>query len=174
MNSELIIRTANTDDAESLLSYIMAFQKENCRTVPKLDFIPSLDQEKEWIQSRTGNRGVTIIAQYSEKVVGLIETSLNKSSEFKHNCEFGMSVLQKYRNMGIGRKLLIEFIKWTEAQELMRIELNVFSNNLPAISLYKNFGFVEDGRREKAVKLSNDNFCDLIHMFKWTHQDNSL
>ena len=69
--------------------------------------------------------------------------------------------------MGIGRKLIEHLIKWAQERELMRIELNVFANNYPAIELYKKMGFKEDGRREKAVKLYDNKFCDLIHMFMW-------
>lgn len=167
MISDLKIRTADVNDAESLLSYLGEFKQENCVTVPSIDKLPDLDGEKEWIKARTGNMGVILIAKISDKVVGLIETSIFNSKEFKHNCEFGMSVLKKYRNLGIGRKLLLEFIAWAETRDLMRIELNVFSNNLPAIKLYRDLGFNEDGRREKAVKLINESYCDLIHMVKW-------
>ena len=44
-----------------------------------------------------------------------------------------------------------------------RVELEVLSNNLSAISLYKNFGFLEEGIKRKAFFV-NDDFLDITIM----------
>ena len=98
------IRKANINDAEILLQYLAEFVSEKCNTVPTLKKLPNVEQEKNWIEARIGNKGVVIIAEEDNKVVGLIETVIPQMQEFKHNCEFGMSVLAPYRKRGIGKK----------------------------------------------------------------------
>lgn len=61
-----------------------------------------------------------------------------------------MGVVAEWRGCGIGRKLLVETVAAADAEKLLRIELSVHSDNLPAISLYRDFGFVEEGRKIKA------------------------
>ena len=161
------VRVANIRDAESLLNYLTEFTSEGCITVPILTKLPTIEQEKKWIEARTDNKGILIIAEDDKKVVGLIETVIPKTKEFEHNCEFGMSVLATYRKKGIGKKLLSEFLKWAKTSDLLRVELNVFSINESAIKLYEKYGFSEDGRRVNAVKLKTGKYCDLVHMYKF-------
>ena len=58
-------------------------------------------------------------------------------------------VRKKYRRNGIGEKLLQELINLSMKKNLENIELEVNSNNKPAINLYKKFGFKEVGLRKK-------------------------
>lgn len=50
----------------------------------------------------------------------------------------------------IGKRLLVETVAAADAEKFLRIELSVHSDNLRAISLYRDFGFVEEGRKIKA------------------------
>lgn len=53
------------------------------------------------------------------------------------------------RNLGIGSKLLEEIIKISKSLKAKSITLEVNENNLPAIKLYKKYGFNQVGLRKK-------------------------
>jgi RimJ/RimL family protein N-acetyltransferase len=53
------------------------------------------------------------------------------------------------------------------ASELTRLlRPQVFEDNIPAISLYRKFGFIEEGRKRKAIK-TNNGYKDIILMGKF-------
>jgi RimJ/RimL family protein N-acetyltransferase len=48
------------------------------------------------------------------------------------------------------------------------LNLEVFGNNAPAISLYEKFGFIEEGRKRKAIKTS-ETYNDIILMGRFSN-----
>jgi RimJ/RimL family protein N-acetyltransferase len=158
------IRQATTNDAASILQYLAAFWAAGCNTVIYRSSLPNLQDEINWLAQRDGEYGVVFVAEQDGKIIGLIDTIIPEIDEFKHTCEFGMSVLAAYRNKGIGRRLIQHLLNWANIKHISNVELNVFSNNHAAIALYASLGFVEDGRRKNAVRLQDGTFCDLIHM----------
>lgn len=158
------IRQATTNDAASILQYLAAFWADGCNTVIYRSSLPSLRDETNWLAQRDGEYGVVFVAEQDNIIIGLIDTIIPKIDEFKHTCEFGMSVIAAYRNKGIGRGLIQHLLNWASIRHISNVELNVFSNNHAAIALYASLRFEEDGRRVNAVKLQEGSFCDLIHM----------
>ncbi|MBO0797135.1 MAG: GNAT family N-acetyltransferase, partial [Ktedonobacteraceae bacterium] len=64
----------------------------------------------------------------------------------RHAGEFGISVLRKYWNLGIGGRMLTYLIDWARQSGIIRkINLRVRVDNLPAIHLYEKHGFVREG-----------------------------
>lgn len=57
-----------------------------------------------------------------------------------HVVSLGMGILKPYRGKGYGKKLLKKVIDHAWSQGLKRLELEVFSDNDIAISLYKKMG----------------------------------
>lgn len=64
----------------------------------------------------------------------------------RHAGEIGMAVRDDWQGKGVGTALLQAAIdvadKWLN---LLRLELNVYTDNEPAVRLYKKFGFVVEG-----------------------------
>ena len=168
----MIIRQATVDDAESLLDYLAAFWADGCDTVTYKSSLPNLEQEREWLSKRNGENGIVFVAEQDGRIAGMIDATVPIAEEFRHTCEFGMSVLLQFRKQHIGRRLVQYLLDWAEEGGLWKVELNVFSTNVSAIALYSALGFTEDGRRKNAVKLRDSTFCDLVHMAKYTETAN--
>lgn len=49
-----------------------------------------------------------------------------------------------------------EVIKWCKKNQVEKIELEVFEENTPAIALYKKFGFIEEGRKNRNIKIKDE------------------
>jgi len=60
-----------------------------------------------------------------------------------------IAVLPEYRNKGIGSMLIEKMIEICKCSEIDKMTLEVRKSNIPAINLYKNYGFVEAGVRPK-------------------------
>ncbi len=99
------------------------------------------------------------------KVVGcaLITFGSNKR---KHCADFLVFVKKDFRKKGIGKQLIEHLIKYSRIMKLLRLELGVFSDNKPAILLYKNIGFEVEGVKKKAL-LRNKKYYDEILMVKF-------
>jgi RimJ/RimL family protein N-acetyltransferase len=78
--------------------------------------------------------------------------------------EIGMMVAADWRGRGVGTALVAAAIDWARARGLHKLTLSVFPHNDAAIALYRKFGFVEEGRREKQIRRANGELWDLIEM----------
>lgn len=58
-----------------------------------------------------------------------------------------LAVREKFRHQGTAKRLLQKVIDTSEEKELSFVSLEVRQSNVPAISLYKMFGFTEEGKR---------------------------
>lgn len=83
-------------------------------------------------------------------VVGWCDIVRGRGVHENHLGELGMGLAAEWRGRGIGRKLLTETVAAADAAQFLRIELSVHADNLRAMSLYRGFGFVEEGRKHKA------------------------
>lgn len=91
-----------------------------------------------------------------QKVVGCLSLHLNPNRpRRKHAAGLGMAVHEDWQGQGVGTALMqaaLEFAdKWLN---LTRLELEVYTDNEPALRLYKKFGFEIEGT------LKQDSFRD--------------
>ena len=74
-----------------------------------------------------------------------------------------IAVVANYRNFGISRSLLIHFNAFLVEKNVKTVVLEVASDNVAALTLYRSHGFSEFGRRAAYYKRS-DSHCDAIKM----------
>jgi RimJ/RimL family protein N-acetyltransferase len=112
--------------------------------------------ERSWISRDGGN----VIAHLD---IGCDPKTLPSSL---HRATLSMGIERSHWRQGLGSELLNEAIAWAEAQEsLSWLDLGVFRQNTPALSLYRKHGFVEvgaiaDSFRVDGVPIEN------VHMVK--------
>ncbi len=64
----------------------------------------------------------------------------------RHAAQLGMSVRDDWQGKGIGSALMQAAVELADQWlNILRLELEVFTDNEPALRLYKKFGFVEEG-----------------------------
>jgi RimJ/RimL family protein N-acetyltransferase len=78
--------------------------------------------------------------------------------------EIGMAVARPWRRCGVGSALLGAAIEWARERGLHKLSLSVFPHNEAAISLYRTFGFVEEGRRIMHYRRASGELWDSIEM----------
>lgn len=134
------------------------------------EFTMTVDDEIAWINKlNCSETSLALVAEINGYVVGLIDFHGNsKRRRLSHSGAFGMSVLQEYRDQGIGSVLIESLLAWAKECKLVeKVSLAVLATNQRAIFVYKKLGFIEEGRRIREVKIGPGKYVDDILMYKF-------
>jgi len=161
---ELTIRPAEIEDAESICALLDAVGAENIylTTVPGES---TVNQIEALIRQQTTNRCLLLVGDSHGDIVGILGFIGGVFKNISHVVEIGMAIKRDSRNVGLGSTLLREGIAWARKKGFYRLELGVLSTNEQAISLYKKFGFQEEGIRKSRYHIDGT-WVDEILMSK--------
>jgi len=82
----------------------------------------------------------------------------------RHVMALGMSVATPWQGRGVGSALMTELCSYADNWlGVLRIELGVYADNLPAQALYRKFGFELEGR-QRAFALRDGEYVDSLMM----------
>lgn len=105
---------------------------------------PILKSGKEYFKGRIKD-GCALIALADDKVVGYLVGAITETEDYRIVSKIAeaenMFVLEEYRNLGIGKKLFEDFIKWCKSNEVERIRAVASVQNIRAIEFYKRENF---------------------------------
>ena len=115
-----------------------------------VDLVPDQDQP----QSTSADDFASYLNGY------LLATMIDGEAEI-----LSIGVTPDRQRQGVGKRLLQHFFEHGTSQKMARVVLEVAEDNVPALGLYRDFGFVEFGRRKGYYKQGNLKI-DAI-MMKW-------
>lgn len=146
------VRRARAGDLEQYAENVQSVADEG-----RYVFIEKVtDDRKKSVGRLLKDRGcLVIVAEVVEggrrKLVGnLTMTRYGDVKKSAHVRVLGMLVVDGYREMGIGTKLMEYALRWARAKRgVEKVTLGVFSNNRRALRLYEKFGFKVEGVRKK-------------------------
>jgi RimJ/RimL family protein N-acetyltransferase len=160
------IRPAAGDDAAALLPYWVQIGTES----PYLTFGPegpgtSEEEQRKFLeQVRGSDNGLALVAVDGDVIVGCLTFSCSDRARMRHGGEFGVSILQAYWGLGIGRRLVEMLVAWAaEGSVVRKINLRVHADNERAIVLYQSLGFSTEGRLTRD-SLVDGQFFDCLMM----------
>lgn len=168
-SNQVTLRIGNINDAEAVLKLQKEILSESEFMISVLEeFEETVEQIRNWIEKILANeREKLIMAESNGQIVGLIVFRAKSTKRLLHTGSFTAMVKKEFRNQGIGKLLIKELLNWAEHNPLLeKVSLGVLSTNQRAIELYKNMGFVEEGRKIKEVKFNDDLYVDDILMYK--------
>ena len=147
------LRPLARDDLDALVRFAnrMVREKKRNRGLGLISFDKRVTrkEEREWLAGVVeGARGKELasVAAFAEgELVGHCDVRRRKASEERHVGVLGVAVLEGYRGVGIGRRLVEEALGEARRIGLRLVEHQVFANNAAAIHLYEEAGFRRAG-----------------------------
>lgn len=157
---KLVIKKACVDDAEAVLAYLKQVGSEsNMLSFGKEGIGLRVEQEREFIEKLETNAcsGMFLGIKNGE-IVSIFNLFQMEKERFNHIAEIGCSVRKAYWHQGIASRMLEHLNSYAKASNQLRVlELEVLTNNIAAINLYKKFGFCVYGTFHKRMHLDG---CD--------------
>jgi ribosomal protein S18 acetylase RimI-like enzyme len=151
-------------DAERLLEFYKNILSETLPFIMR-NSVPTLEQERQFIQNHDGENSVILLAVDNDKVIGSCNFRVGGHPQLSHTCFLiGIAVAKNYRGLGVGTKLLTSAENWCIDKSIHRLDFEVVDGN-PAIFFYEKLGYQIEGRKRKAIKVQ-DKFKDLLIMAK--------
>ncbi len=176
-NKTYTIRPVEPNDAESYNAFIrrLADEPNNGVTFHPSEFTVTVAEARERIESMLAldNCMIFVAVNADNIVVGECSGSASQRLAKQHNVGLGLSVDQDWRRLGVGRSLMNAIIAWAEANPMVhRLELEVFTDNIKAINLYIQLGFIVEGTRRNAF-VKYGNFKDAYMMSMLFNRDDN-
>ena len=98
-----------------------------------------------------------------QEVVGWADITRPQNERLAHRGFLGMGLVAEARGQGLGTQLLQAALSHAKGMDIEKVELSVYSSNLPAIALYQKCGFREMGRIRHYRKYK-DQYFDSVEM----------
>ncbi|UCD03480.1 MAG: GNAT family N-acetyltransferase [Candidatus Woesearchaeota archaeon] len=145
---EVKIRKATIEDLKVIQNLnLKLFEKEYEEYDKTLD--------TKWPFSKTGTdyfkkkiteeNSFAIVAVVDNNIIGYIVGGITEPDSYRTIKQFAeienMLVLEEYRSMKIGAKLVEESFKWFRDKGIKRVKLSAFAHNKGAINFYRKNGF---------------------------------
>lgn len=166
--NEIILRMIEPTEAQSLINSMVEIAETSPYILMSADNFKntSVEDEVKWIESYNNDpRAVLIVAELNNRIVGILDYKSYKNPKIRHRGVLGISLHHSVRGEGLGELLFKKLIfEAGKIEDLMMIELSVMGDNLQAYHLYRKVGFVEVGRKTKAFKQPEGNYCDDVQM----------
>ena len=166
----MTVRSADLTDAQFLIDC----KREICAEEDTFISLPeevttTITEERDSITYFRREPGrLLLVGEYENQSTGWIRFSNGWLQRLVHVGSIELGVAKAFRNQGVGAALLHVVMQWAdEHPTIEKITLDVFSNNLAARHLYRKFGFVEEGRCRRAIKLGPGNYIDTIQMARF-------
>lgn len=163
---KLLIRKAETRDAEKLVQYMSCIGGESdFLTFGDNELQITVEKEQQIIESLNSRENtIMAVAIIGDEIAGSFSFSGGFRSRTQHAGEMGITVRKQYWGLGIGKALMEYLIDWAKQTGIVRkINLRVRTDNDNAIALYKKLGFVEEGILTRDFMIDGV-FYDSLHM----------
>jgi putative acetyltransferase len=128
---------------------------------------PTETHWRERISGKATEGDIHLVAVKGSEIVGSAGVIGHTQMRRRHACVLGISVIGHAQGKGVGSALMKALIDYADNwTTFLRIELTVYADNTNAITLYKKFGFEQEGLLRN-YSLRNGRFEDVITMARF-------
>ncbi|MCL1787093.1 MAG: GNAT family N-acetyltransferase [Defluviitaleaceae bacterium] len=152
----LTIRKAEKGDAAEILAYCKQVGGESDNLLFGAEGLPyTTEQEAQMIDSVNNSHTSTfMVGVVDGKIISVATIFSPPRARIAHQGDIGMSVLKANWGLGVGSHMmqaLIDFAKNTGVTEVLHLQVR--TDNINAIALYKKYGFEQIGLYPKFGKI---------------------
>jgi RimJ/RimL family protein N-acetyltransferase len=163
---KVMLRAPKWGDLDDYLHFINSLVDEKAMII--MNEKQTRDSEIGWISqllsSVERDKIVALIAEVDGRLVGSCEIT-PKRGYSAHLGSLGISLLDGYREIGIGQEMMLEAEKQVKRLGVEVVELEVFAANARAMHVYEKVGYKVTGRVPDAIKRENV-YMDTLIMIK--------
>lgn len=164
-----LLRNAREEDAEKLINYLKVTAAETPYLMREPEEITlTLEQERNFIRNQIDSKnGLLLTGELDGEHVG--NGSINAIGNYiryRHRCSVAIALYQKFCGQGLGRIMLETLLEVAKNSGYEQVELEVVTDNVRAINLYKNLGFAIYGTQKHNMKYKDNTYCDVHFMMK--------
>lgn len=153
------IRKIAVSDAAAIIDFITQADTESTFLMREPgEFEMNVEQEERWIANAIDSDAFNLVAEVEGSIAANFQIAVGSRQRVRHFGTIGIIVLKEFWSLGIGRKLMELGIEWAEGRGLDKLKLEVDHTNIRAFSLYSSVGFVVEGTRHMARKLSDGTY----------------
>ena len=108
---------------------------------------PSVEGWRKRLEQQVEQDGLHLLAVDNGEVIasGGIHSAGSRMRR-RHVAGLGICVARERQGQGVGAEMMRRLLEWADNWAgYLRIELNVYTDNEPAIALYRRFGFEMEG-----------------------------
>lgn len=158
----VLVRRIESKDVKGFYDALCSVAKERkyLLTVEPAPF----GKMKEFVLNNISKSRPQFVAELDSSIIGWADILPRSNHEsMSHVGSLGMGVISKFRRKGIGDKLLSNTIEYAWKYGFKRLEIEVFSDNMAAINLYKKHCYLIEGVKKKA-RFIDGGYQDLVVM----------
>lgn len=165
----IVLRSAEISDADDLITYLKVTTSETPFLLREPDEVYiTREQEEKFIKAVIdAEKELMLIATIDGVHVG--NCSLMRRSSYKrhsHRCEVAIALYREFCGAGIGEIMLQTVLNVAKQSGYEQAELEVISDNVGAIGLYKKLGFEKYGCFPNSMKYKDGRYVDADWMMK--------
>ncbi|WP_409978404.1 GNAT family N-acetyltransferase [Anoxybacteroides rupiense] len=162
------LRQAKVDDAERLTALILQVERESAYLLFEAGERPlTVKEQRRQLEAIEHEENAAIFLAETEEgeLIGYLVARGGRAKRNRHTVYIVVGLHASYRGKGIGTMLFTELERWARTKGIHRLELTVVTDNVPAISLYKKMGFVQEGIKRHSLKIDGQ-YVDEYYMAK--------
>ena len=156
-----LIRFVEPKDAEPLIDHVNDVGSEMVYIMTeRLPITP--EEERELLRKINRNLTLFLVATLEGKIVGSADIQRGRHAKNAHTASLGIAISKEARGLGLGKAMMDDLLRWARNEKVRKVTLRVFASNDRAISLYRSFGFEEEGRLKGEVILGGQPVDELL------------
>lgn len=123
------------------------------------------EQRRALVKLNDDASTIFYVAEESDRLLGFIAAFRGTLNRNRHRASLVVGVDEAYRGKGIATRLFQKIFRWSRDNNLLRLELTVIENNMPALRLYRKMGFKVEGEKVQSLKI-NGKMVNELYMYK--------
>ena len=166
---ECVLRPTTAEYAQEMIDYMKITAAETPFLLRYPDEVTYTPESEKEILTRIyeDEKTVMMLALVDGQVAGNCSISgLGDKRRILHRCSLAIALKKEYWGLGIGTAMIGYLTELAGRIGYEQIELEVVDGNTSAKHLYEKCGFVETGRRVRAMKYDDGTYRDELVMSK--------
>lgn len=158
------MKIAHPTDVHQLIDFLNTIGGEtDYLTFGLNDFPISAEEEVVLINDcLKNNTSLILVGKTNNKIISQLYLEVSTQPRLAHIGHLGLSVSKAYWGKSVGTKMLAEAINWAKNKQLAKLQLQVRTDNMNAIHLYKKFAFSIEGTVTNSLRINNSDYDEFL------------